>query len=100
MLKDLSQIFKSREFPNRWQKEYLHLLTRFEVAIQLDHESILIPSFLPEEPPTLPVTMYPDEVVCLVIRAVCPVTRIACPVNRTACILMKWYVLYLGLLVL
>ena len=66
MLKDLSQIFRSKEFPSRWQKEYLHLLTRFEVAIQLDHESILIPSFLPEKPPTLPVTMYPEEVVCTV----------------------------------
>ena len=85
MLKDLSQIFRSKEFPNRWQKEYIHLLTRFEVAIQLDHESMLIPSFLPENPPTLPVTMYPDEVVRLVTRAVCPV-------SKTSCILMKWYV--------
>ena len=63
MLKDLSQIFKSKEFPNQWQREYLHLLTRFEVAIQLDHESILIPSFLPEKPPTLAETVYPAEVV-------------------------------------
>ena len=63
LLKDLSQIFKSKEFPNRWQREYLHLLTRFEVAIQLDRESILIPSFLPEKPPILPKTVYPEEVV-------------------------------------
>ena len=67
LLKDLSQIFKSKEFPNRWQKEYLHLLTRFEVAIQLDCESILIPSFLPEKPPILPKTVYPEEVVRMYI---------------------------------
>ena len=70
MLEDLSQIFMSKEFPNQWLKEYLHLLTRFEVAIQLDHKSILIPSFLPEKPPTLPVTMYPKEVVCMYCNAV------------------------------
>jgi len=63
MLKNLSQIFRSKEFPIRWQKEYLHLLTRFEVAIQLDKESILIPSFLPEKPPTLPKMMIPPDVV-------------------------------------
>ena len=71
MLKDMSQIFRSKEFPNRWQKEYLHLLTQFEVAIQLNHESILIPSFLPEKPPTLPVTMYPEEVVCTTTAMCC-----------------------------
>ena len=64
LLKDFSQIFCNDDFPIQWQKEYLYLLTKFELAVQLDYEHILIPSLLPKTLPKYLNPEIPQEVVC------------------------------------
>ena len=64
LLKDFSQIFHSDDLPIQWQKEYLYLLTKFDLAVQLDHERLLIPSLLPINLPKSQNPDIPKEVVC------------------------------------
>ncbi|KAI6646758.1 Leucine-rich repeat serine/threonine-protein kinase 1-like [Oopsacas minuta] len=47
---NMAQIFKGQVFPSTYQSEYVELLGRFEVALALDSEKLLIPSFLPDTP--------------------------------------------------
>ena len=51
---DFSLIFQEEEFPISWKKEYIRLLTTFEVAVELGENELLIPSVLPEMRPILP----------------------------------------------
>ena len=46
----MTQIFKGQVFPSTYQSEYIELLGRFEVALALNSEQLLIPSFLPDTP--------------------------------------------------
>ncbi len=61
---DLRYIFNDHEFPIRWQREYIRLLTTFEVAVELRGGELLVPSTLPVARPNLPQSMFPDELVC------------------------------------
>ena len=63
LLKDFSKLLNCDGFPIQWQKEYIHLLAKFELAIQLDHERILIPSLLPKTLPNYQNPDIPKEVV-------------------------------------
>ncbi len=60
-IRDLRHIFNDTEFPIRWQKQYIRLLTTFEVAVELGGGELLIPSTLPIASPILPQSMYPEE---------------------------------------
>lgn len=62
---DFPLIFNDIEFPIRWKREYIRLLTTFEVAVELNEGELLIPSMLPTEKPNLPQTMFPEELVRL-----------------------------------
>ncbi len=61
--RDLRLIFNDQDFPIRWQREYIRLLTTFEVAVELCGGELLIPSTLPTARPNLPQSMFPEEVV-------------------------------------
>ena len=60
---DFPLIFNDEEFPIHWKKEYIRLLTTFEVAVELGNGELLIPSALSPEKPNLPQTMFPEEMV-------------------------------------
>ena len=49
--KAIPQLFKDDAFPWQFFEQYLTLLDRFEIALPLDNQRILIPSKLPEERP-------------------------------------------------
>ena len=44
-------LFRDKRFPPDLFDQYLSLLNRFEIALSMDTERILIPSLLPDEPP-------------------------------------------------
>lgn len=46
----LSHIFKGKLFPHALRKEYIELLSKFEVALLLDRNRMLVPSMLPLSP--------------------------------------------------
>jgi hypothetical protein len=46
---DLSQLFRSDRFPSKFIHEYIDLLNKFEVALPLITEHLLVPSLLPEQ---------------------------------------------------
>ena len=48
---DAPQLFKGDRFPVDYFPQYMALLNRFEIAVPLDDETILIPSMLPLDPP-------------------------------------------------
>eukprot|EP00117_Sycon_ciliatum_P014172 scpid4828/ scgid5452/ Leucine-rich repeat serine/threonine-protein kinase 1 len=50
---DVPQLFRDKRFPKQLFDQYLSLLARFEIALPLDSERIMIPSMLPEEAPAL-----------------------------------------------
>eukprot|EP00117_Sycon_ciliatum_P037701 scpid3967/ scgid3954/ Leucine-rich repeat serine/threonine-protein kinase 1; Leucine-rich repeats, ras-like domain, kinase protein 1; PARK8-related kinase len=50
-IRSLSHVFNSVKFPAKLANVCVQLLGKFEVAIQLDLETLLIPSQLPELPP-------------------------------------------------
>ena len=44
---DLDRVFQYQdEFPMHWKKEYIRLMTMFEVIVEIDADQILIPSHL------------------------------------------------------
>ncbi len=45
---DLSQLFRSDRFPSKFINQYTDLLNKFEVALPLITEHLLVPSLLPE----------------------------------------------------
>ena len=47
-LSDLSQIFRSEKFPANLMKQYINLLSKFEVALPWSAEFLLVPSLLPD----------------------------------------------------
>ena len=49
--KDIPMLFKDKQFPWQYFEQYLTLLDRFEIALPLDNQRILIPSMLPDEKP-------------------------------------------------
>ena len=60
---DFSMIFNDQEFPILWQKEYIQLLTKFEIATELGNGELLIPSALNPDKPNLSQTMFPENLV-------------------------------------
>ena len=46
----LQQVFRGQIFPIEFQQEYIELLNKFEVAIQVDRNSLLVPSCLSAKP--------------------------------------------------
>ena len=50
--KAIPQLFKDNAFPWQFFEQYLTLLDRFEIALPLDKNRILIPSKLPDERPS------------------------------------------------
>lgn len=62
-IRDFALVFNDDDFPIRWQREYLRLLTTFEVAVEFKTGRLLIPSHLPIEKPTLPQCIPPDKTV-------------------------------------
>ena len=46
-LSDLSHIFRSENFPANLMKQYINLLSKFEVALRWSSEYLLVPSLLP-----------------------------------------------------
>ena len=46
----LSHVFKGSIFPQAHRKEYIELLSKFEVALYLDRHRLLVPSMLPARP--------------------------------------------------
>uniref|UniRef100_A0A1X7UH02 non-specific serine/threonine protein kinase n=1 Tax=Amphimedon queenslandica TaxID=400682 RepID=A0A1X7UH02_AMPQE len=46
----LSHIFKGKLFPHTLRNEYIELLSKFEVALLLDRNRMLVPSMLPSAP--------------------------------------------------
>ena len=46
----LSHVFKGNIFPQAHRKEYIELLSKFEVALYLDRHRLLVPSMLPVRP--------------------------------------------------
>lgn len=46
----LQQVFRGQIFPIEFQQEYIELLNKFEVAIQVDRNSLLVPSCLSTKP--------------------------------------------------
>ena len=65
-ISDFPLIFNDEEFPIRWEKEYIRLLTTFEVAVELGNGELLIPSHLHPRRPNLPQTMFPEDLVSVV----------------------------------
>ena len=51
------------EFPMKWKKEYIRLMTMFEVVVEIDQEQILIPSHLPDKVMADPFLMGSDYMV-------------------------------------
>ena len=49
--KDVPMLFKDKQFPWQYFEQYLTLLDRFEIALPLDNQRVLIPSMLPDERP-------------------------------------------------
>ena len=47
-LSDLSHIFRSENFPANLNKQYINLLSKFEVALPWSSEYLLVPSLLPD----------------------------------------------------
>ena len=64
---DFPLIFNDKEFPICWEREYIRLLTTFEVAVELGNGELLIPSALHPDKPNLPQTMFPEDLVSLMI---------------------------------
>ena len=62
-ISDFPLIFNDEEFPIQWQKEYIRLLTRFEVAVELGNGELLIPPALNPDKPNLSQTMLPENLV-------------------------------------
>ena len=62
-ISDFPLIFNDEEFPIHWKKEYIRLLTTFEVAVELGNGELLIPSALNPDKPNLPQTMFPEDMV-------------------------------------
>ena len=78
---DFAHIFTDDDFPIRWRRVYIRLLTTFEgtctavclmtcttvgvfpVAVELSDGELLIPSALPPEKPNLPCPAFPHSVV-------------------------------------
>ncbi|XP_048577768.1 leucine-rich repeat serine/threonine-protein kinase 1 isoform X2 [Nematostella vectensis] len=50
-LSDLSHIFRSENFPANLIKQYINLLSKFEVALPWSSEYLLVPSLLPDRQP-------------------------------------------------
>lgn len=50
-LSDLSHIFRSENFPANLIKQYINLLSKFEVALPWSAEYLLVPSLLPDRQP-------------------------------------------------
>lgn len=50
-MSSLPLLFKGKRFPSSLFPEYVRLLNRFEIALPLDQNHILIPSMLPDSPP-------------------------------------------------
>ena len=49
--KDIPRLFKDKQFPWQYFEQYLTLLNRFEIALPLDNQRVLIPSMLPDDRP-------------------------------------------------
>lgn len=47
----LSHLYKGKLFPQQHRKEYIELLGKFEVALLLDNNRLLVPSMLAKSPP-------------------------------------------------
>ena len=62
-ISDFPLIFNDEEFPIHWKKEYIRLLTIFEVAVELGNGELLIPSALNPDKPNLSHTMFPQNLV-------------------------------------
>ena len=62
-ISDFPLIFNDEEFPIHWKKEYIRLLTTFEVAVELGNGELLIPSALNPDKPNLSHTMFPQNLV-------------------------------------
>ena len=60
---DFRQIFEEQEFPICSQQEFVRLLTKFEVAVELGNGELLIPSALHPDKPNLPQAMLPEGLV-------------------------------------
>lgn len=46
----LAHVFRGKHFPQTYRKEYIELLSKFEVALLLDRNRLLVPSMLPAQP--------------------------------------------------
>ncbi|XP_019849257.1 PREDICTED: leucine-rich repeat serine/threonine-protein kinase 1-like [Amphimedon queenslandica] len=64
-IKDFTLLFNDKDFPIHWQKQYLRLLTTFEVAVEFKEGKLLIPSHLPELKPALSHCYPPENTVYL-----------------------------------
>ena len=64
-ISDFPLIFNDEEFPIHWKKEYIRLLTTFEVAVELGNGELLIPSALNPDKPNLPQTVFPQDMVSM-----------------------------------
>ena len=64
--KNIPLLFKDKRFPNKYFKQYLSLLNRFEIALPLDqdHKRSLIPSMLPERRPDVVAMQQLDDKSC------------------------------------
>ena len=62
-ISDFPLIFNDEEFPIHWKKEYIRLLTTFDVAVELGNGELLIPSALNPDKPNLSHTMFPQNLV-------------------------------------
>ena len=82
-IKDFELLFNDKDFPIKWKKEYLQLLTTFEVritnstctctcmmavsitqvAVEFKKGKLLIPSHLTEQKPVLPNCIPPEDIV-------------------------------------
>ena len=49
--KDIPMLFKDKQFPWQYFEQYLTLLSRFDIALPLDSQRVLIPSMLPDDRP-------------------------------------------------
>ena len=49
--KDIPVLFRDKQFPWQYFEQYLTLLNRFEIALPLDNQRVLIPSMLMDERP-------------------------------------------------
>ena len=62
-ISDFPLLFNDQQFPILWEREYIRLLTTFEVAVELGNGELLIPSHLNARRPNLPQTMFPEDLV-------------------------------------